>query len=174
MPPAATETTSACPTISALMSWCNHTYSPEAAAPIQTGSPEDVLLFVVGNVSTGSASSLVTLGKGTNGAVSYCCGTPVSNGSDVVCRDGNSVQVTDGEIIAGYAALANVSSLDGGNSSVPTASSTASANPSTQSSHEVAIGVGVGVPLGVIALASIIWAMWERRMRMRHAGGARH
>ncbi|KAF7166273.1 hypothetical protein CNMCM5623_000030 [Aspergillus felis] len=124
------------------------------------------------NVSTSSAVSLVTLGKGSNGAVSYCCGVPVSNGRDVVCPDGHSVQVRDGEIVAGYAALANVSSLDGGNSSVSSISSNSSANTSTQSSHEVAVGVGVGVPLAVIALASIVWAIWERRTRMQHAKGA--
>jgi hypothetical protein len=27
----------------------------------------------------------------------------------------------------------------------------------------VAIGVGIGVPLAIIALASIAWALWERR-----------
>lgn len=31
--------------------------------------------------------------------------------------------------------------------------------------HDVAIGVGVGVPLGVIAIASIAWALYERRQR---------
>ncbi|GIK00088.1 hypothetical protein Aspvir_004103 [Aspergillus viridinutans] len=124
------------------------------------------------NVSTSSAVSLVTLGKGSNGAVSYCCGVPVSNGRDVVCGDGHSVQVTDGEIIAGYAALANVSSLDGGNSSASSTSSNSSADTSTHSSHEVAVGVGVGVPLAVIALASIVWAIWERRTRMQHVKDA--
>jgi hypothetical protein len=103
--------------------------------------------------------------------VSYCCGVPVSNGRDVACRDGHSVQVTDGEIVAGYAALANVSSLDGGNSSGSTTFGNESANTSTHSSREVAVGVGVGVPLGVIALASIIWAIWERRTRMQHVKG---
>jgi hypothetical protein len=124
-------------------------------------------------VSTSSAVSLVSLGKGDNGAVPYCCGVPVSNGSDVVCRDGHSVQVPDGKIVAGYAALANVSSLDGGNSSVSTStnSSSASANTSTPS-HEVAVGVGVGVPLAVIALASVVWAIWERRTRMQQSKGA--
>lgn len=97
---------------------------------------------------------------------------PVSNGRDVVCRDGHSGQVTDGEIVAGYAALANVSSLDGGNSSGSTTFGNESANTSTNSSHEVAVGVGVGVPLGVIALASIIWAIWERRTRIKHVKGA--
>ncbi|RHZ55476.1 hypothetical protein CDV55_103133 [Aspergillus turcosus] len=116
-------------------------------------------------------SVCLTLGKGVNGSVSYCCGMPVSNGGDVVCRDGHSVQVPDGEIVAGYGALANVSSLDDGNSSGSTSSSNVSANTTTHTSHEVAVGVGVGVPLGVIALASIIWAIWERRTRMRHVKG---
>lgn len=83
-------------------------------------------------MSTSLAVSLVTLEKGGNGSVSYCCGVPVSNGGDVVCRDGHSVQVADGEIVAGYGALANVSSLDSGNSSVSPNSSNASASTSTQ------------------------------------------
>jgi hypothetical protein len=35
----------------------------------------------------------------------------------------------------------------------------------TQSCHDIAIGAGVGVPLGVIALMTLGWALFERRAR---------
>jgi hypothetical protein len=31
--------------------------------------------------------------------------------------------------------------------------------------RETTVGVGIGLPLGVIALATVGWALWERRRR---------
>lgn len=87
-----------------------------------------------------------------------------------------SVSVPYGTAIPGVAALA-VSSTNSSNSSC-SSSSTSSGNKSS-SSRETAIGAGVGVPLGVIAIASLIWAFWERRGRINalaqaQAAGSHH
>lgn len=98
-----------------------------------------------------------------NGTSRYCCGTPVANGSDTVCRDDtDSFLLADAQVLTGRAALANLvppdslSPSNSSNSSIP-------APASTSNSHDTTIGVGLGVPLGVIAIGSILWALWERR-----------
>lgn len=48
-------------------------------------------------------------------------------------------------------------------------SKTGASSASSQSSRDVAIGVGVGIPLGLIAIAALTWAMWERMIGRRHA-----
>ena len=89
-----------------------------------------------------------------------------------------TVSVPIGTAIPGRAALA-VSSTNSSNSSCPTETSTSNsdsnsssssgsgAGSGSSSSRETAIGAGVGVPLGVIALASLAWAFWERRGRIQ-------
>ncbi|KAJ9405547.1 hypothetical protein DTO045G8_6764 [Paecilomyces variotii] len=71
----------------------------------------------------------------------------------------------------GVAALAVSSS-----STASPASNNSISNPSSNSSHcntsdyssrGTAIGAGVGVPLGIISIASIAWAFWERRSRLK-------
>lgn len=125
------------------------------------------------NVTTGAGSSIITLGRNKNGVASYCCGIPVSDGHSVVCPDGHSFFVKSGTILAGYAALTNVSSLAADPTSSgtpePTGSNTASSSTAGSSNHDVAIGVGVGVPLGVIAVLTTLWALWERRKRLQYA-----
>ncbi|KAE8380845.1 hypothetical protein BDV26DRAFT_290106 [Aspergillus bertholletiae] len=133
------------------------------------------------NVSRSSGSSLFPLGLNSNKLAEYCCNEPVSNGSKVVCNSdsGSAFFVPDATLVAGYAALANVSSLSASNStsSNDTSSSSSSSSSSTSSSsssnsREVAIGAGVGVPLGVIALGAIAWALGERRARMKSLAAA--
>jgi hypothetical protein len=85
----------------------------------------------------------------------------VSNDSTIACRDGDDFTVPSGDVIPGYALLANVTSL-----SIVRSEPTA-VTPIIPDCHEAAIGAGVGVPLGVIALASIAWALFERRRRKR-------
>ncbi|PKX88770.1 uncharacterized protein P174DRAFT_516376 [Aspergillus novofumigatus IBT 16806] len=78
--------------------------------------------------------------------------------------DGDPFTIETGAVIPGVAALAgyvNASSMTNNTCPTPTG------NSSSPSSHDVAIGVGVGVPLGVITLASIAWALWERRQLCR-------
>lgn len=75
-----------------------------------------------------------------------------------------TVSVPVGTAIPGVAALA-VSSTNPSNSSCPSDSGSSSGS-SSSSSRDTAIGAGVGVPLGVIAIASLLWAFWERRGRI--------
>ncbi|KAJ5759913.1 hypothetical protein N7520_007069 [Penicillium odoratum] len=105
-----------------------------------------------------------------NGTSLYCCGTPIYNGSDIVCPYGNAFRLDDAKIILGRAALANVTSDSSSNSTNSTAvisSNSSTTSSSASSSHDVAIGAGVGVPLGVIAIGTLLWALWERRRANR-------
>ncbi|KAJ0417150.1 hypothetical protein BJY00DRAFT_210775 [Aspergillus carlsbadensis] len=100
----------------------------------------------------------------------YCCGTATTDGSELACRDGDDFTVPTGDVLAGYALLENVTSLNTTSDS-PTDSNSSSECPTcspcinTSSCNETTVGVGVGVPLGVIALATVGWALWERRRR---------
>lgn len=141
-----------------------------------------VLLYCIENINKGGGCSIINL-LYENGVSTYCCGTPISNGSDVICPHGNSFEVATGKMLYGYAALANSttdassgnSTCTSSNSSASVASSSASSSSSSSSAgRDTAIGVGVGVPLGVIAGASLVWAFWERkeRKRMQRSGGS--
>ncbi|KAF3395887.1 hypothetical protein F1880_006874 [Penicillium rolfsii] len=117
-------------------------------------------------VDSNKGSAIVTLST-INGSSRYCCGTPVANGSDTVCRDDtDSFLLADAQVLTGRAALAYLVPPD---SSLPSPSPSNSSNSSipapapTSNSHDTTIGVGLGVPLGVIAIGSILWALWERR-----------
>lgn len=88
-------------------------------------------------------------------------------------------QLEDGYILPGRAVLENVTSLDAApadsDPAAPSSNDTSNSLPSSSNSHnthrDVAIGAGVGIPLAVMALAALIWALWERRRatRFRHA-----
>ncbi|KAE8156191.1 hypothetical protein BDV40DRAFT_281865 [Aspergillus tamarii] len=131
------------------------------------------------NVSRSSGSSLFPVGLNSNKLAEYCCNDPVSNGSEVTCSSdsGSPFFVPDATLVAGYAALANVSSLSA-STSVSNSTSSSSPSPSSSSSspssnsRDAAIGAGVGVPLGVIALGAITWALWERRARTKSLAAA--
>ncbi|KAB8075987.1 hypothetical protein BDV29DRAFT_189742 [Aspergillus leporis] len=125
------------------------------------------------NVSRVSRASLFPLGLNTNKLAEYCCNEPVSNGSTVACSasSGDAFFVPDGTLVAGYAALANVSSLSASNST-PWSGNASSSSSSNSHSRDVAIGAGVGVPFGVIAVAAVTWALFERRGRRRAVTGA--
>lgn len=83
----------------------------------------------------------------------------------------NAEIVQNTNYLAGWVQANDTSSSSSTNSTASTCNSTASASTSSSNStatnngsnHDAAIGAGVGVPLGVIALASIAWALWERR-----------
>lgn len=99
-----------------------------------------------------------------------------------------SVSVPYGTAIPGVAGLAvsstrtnsskttnSTDSTDSTNSSSSSDSKSSSGSGSgsgSSSSGETAIGAGVGVPLGAIAIGSLIWALWERRGRMRALAAA--
>ncbi|CEO59028.1 hypothetical protein PMG11_03717 [Penicillium brasilianum] len=126
-----------------------------------------------------------------NGNAIYCCGTPIIDGDKIVCPNNptSGFEVPSGWPIPGRALLANSTLLDAiatASSPSVTASVSSSATSSTSSSsssssssgsasicttcHETAIGAGVGVPLGVIALFSIVWALFERRRALKGRG----
>ncbi|KAJ5735635.1 uncharacterized protein N7483_000760 [Penicillium malachiteum] len=107
-----------------------------------------------------------------NGISLYCCGTPVYNGSAIVCPYGNSFELDDGSAILGRAALVNATTKTSTTSNATTTTSSNSSaittsSSSSDNSHNVAIGVGVGIPLFVIAVGTLLWALWERRRANR-------
>ncbi|KAH8705992.1 hypothetical protein BGW36DRAFT_422517 [Talaromyces proteolyticus] len=109
----------------------------------------------------------------------YCCNNVVSSGNSPICLNnipsftmGNTNIVPNTNLLAGYVD-ANSSSTSANNTesscnATSTASSMSAQNTSAtadgqSNNHDAAIGAGVGIPLGLIALASIGWALWERR-----------
>ncbi|KAJ5766091.1 uncharacterized protein N7511_003707 [Penicillium nucicola] len=100
----------------------------------------------------------------------HCCGTANWENGTVNCGNFNSVEVPHGTALAGVAGLSATSTATATSSSVPSSSATTSSSASdsgSNSKREAAIGAGVGVPLGIIAIASIVWALWERRARFK-------
>lgn len=85
-------------------------------------------------------------------------------------------EIPNSDFISGYAGLSSYTNVSSTSSSTSSAiSSATSPAPSNTAScannnNHVAIGVGVGlgVPLGLIALVSIAWALWERRKVNRY------
>ncbi|CAI7601877.1 unnamed protein product [Penicillium discolor] len=107
----------------------------------------------------------------------YCCNGLVANGTSegLICGNvkGSPQQpftVASGTAIPGVAALSDLMKRTDDTSPTVTndtnTTRTASCITSTDS-NDVAIGAGVGVPLGITALHSIGWALWERRKRKR-------
>ncbi|KAL4950628.1 hypothetical protein BDW69DRAFT_197135 [Aspergillus filifer] len=80
-----------------------------------------------------------------NRVSTYCCGTVVNGDNTTECYDGESLfTIPSGEAVPDT------------NICVPVVET-------PEECHETAVGAGVGVPLRCIALASIVWALWERR-----------
>jgi hypothetical protein len=82
-----------------------------------------------------------------------------SDNTAICAKNYSTFQIPDSSIVPGYALLSDYTT-------VSNATSSTGSNPS--GNHNVAIGVGVGVPLGLIALAAIAWALWERRKLNRY------
>jgi hypothetical protein len=101
----------------------------------------------------------------------HCCGTANWEDGKVNCGNFKSVEVPTGTAIAGVAGLSAQSSAaatsSGASMSTPTSSTSPTSDSGSNTKREIAIGAGVGVPLGVIALASLAWAFWERRTRFK-------
>ncbi|OJD24546.1 hypothetical protein ACJ73_04089 [Blastomyces percursus] len=135
----------------------------------------------------------------------YCCGGFEIVDGNVGCMNGDSAfLLPPGEAIIGVAGLVNTttpaptptgaaSTTSTGTSTIATGTNTGlrptptdpgSTIPTTSpvtstcpSPRDTVIGVGVGVPLGVIAIAALAWAIWERSGRHQalaaaSAGGA--
>ncbi|KAJ5672608.1 hypothetical protein N7507_001735 [Penicillium longicatenatum] len=121
------------------------------------------------DVTKSEGASIINLSL-INGTSLYCCGTPIYNGSEIVCPYGDSFRLDDADIILERAALVNVTDItsDSTNSTTTVTANSTTSSPSSSavassSSHDVAIGAGVGVPLGIIAIGTLVWALWERR-----------
>ncbi|CAG8032664.1 unnamed protein product [Penicillium olsonii] len=124
----------------------------------------------------GAGAAVVWL-NGTGADSVYCCNSVLVNqtSSEKFCSNINgspqsSFAVADGYIIPGAAALSELVKGSNDTSSVVannTSTATPSSSPTIKESNDLAIGAGVGVPLGIIAIFSIGWALWERRKRKR-------
>ncbi|KAE8330321.1 hypothetical protein BDV39DRAFT_213095 [Aspergillus sergii] len=84
----------------------------------------------------------------------YCCGTVIVDNNAVGCKYEDPFELTEATVIPGVAYLAN-NGVNGNSTSSPSSSSC------------IAVEAGVSIPLGVIAIAAGIWALWERRRRRR-------
>ncbi|KAK2742627.1 hypothetical protein FQN55_007746 [Onygenales sp. PD_40] len=108
----------------------------------------------------------------------YCCGRTAVVDGEIGCMNGDSpFSLAPGFAIQGVAGLKNTTSDDPPTTtsasspsstptSEPTPSSTAMPEAKCPASRDTAIGAGVGVPLGVIAVAALVWALMERRSRL--------
>lgn len=128
---------------------------------------------------------------------SYCCGTPeVDDGGELACPNNlTSFTIEHGDMIYGYAGLANATEISGTSPSSTTSatpspvgdstgatsspgssdgSSSGGGGGSSTGSSNTAVGAGVGVSLGVSLAGALAWGFWERRKRLqerRAAGG---
>jgi hypothetical protein len=87
----------------------------------------------------------------------YCCGAVIADNGEPGCKYEQPFTLTEATVLPDAAFLEN-----NGDSN-----STESCQPSSRS---IAIEAGVSVPLGVIAIAAILWALWERRHRRNPKG----
>jgi hypothetical protein len=132
----------------------------------------------IASTNRGDGYPLVNVGY-SGSSSKYCCGAVAYKDNEVTCAaEGGPFSIDFGTAIAGVAGLAvnNTDSDSGssGNSTTVCDNNSGSSGSSTSkegaeeggsSNRDVAIGAGVGVPLGAIALASVAWALWERRQR---------
>lgn len=119
----------------------------------------------------------------------YCCNSIVNRPEEEfpACDSGEPFTIESGKFMPGVALLEGyVKASDANNSSSSDSDSNSSDSDSNSSdtnttscpdtndtqdagssNNDVAIGAGVGVPLGVIALVSIAWALYERSQRKK-------
>ncbi|KAL4905769.1 hypothetical protein BDW74DRAFT_12688 [Aspergillus multicolor] len=114
----------------------------------------------------------------TEEGVYYCCNSIVNNstGTKPSCAwDVEPFTLQSATIIPGAALLEGYVQVSDSDSTTNTSTTAQNAtvdcpspdsSSSSSDSHDVAIGAGVGVPLGVLALAGIAWALYERRRRL--------
>ncbi|CRG89127.1 hypothetical protein PISL3812_06163 [Talaromyces islandicus] len=117
----------------------------------------------------------------------YCCNNIIVSDGQPAClndlapfRMPNANIVENTNLLAGYVKANSTSSSTNSTDASDSACNATTASPSSANSttssgsnHDAAIGAGVGVPLGVIALASIAWALWERR-KLHRISAAQH
>ncbi|KAE8352058.1 hypothetical protein BDV28DRAFT_8529 [Aspergillus coremiiformis] len=120
----------------------------------------------------------------SGGTSTYCCGAVAFKDGKITCQaEGDPFRIDFGTAIPGVAGLARnmscstTTSSSNSTESGSTGNSTESGSTGNAtcentgpadrngSTRDVAIGAGVGVPLGVVALLSMGWALYERRQR---------
>ncbi|KAJ5825324.1 hypothetical protein N7474_002462 [Penicillium riverlandense] len=123
----------------------------------------------------------------------YCCNSVIAEDNAATCSNSMTgepstpFKVNNAELVPGVAALSNLvkkSKLShiashAAPQTEPTKHTTNSSteelnsnNTTCDSNKDVAIGAGVGVPLGLLAIAFLVWALWERRRRMQAVAAA--
>ncbi|KAJ5555794.1 hypothetical protein N7461_004264 [Penicillium sp. DV-2018c] len=152
---AATELTSACQMVYAIYRGSEDLYSHAQAVPTEAGTrvahgPTAKLSIVPYNENSGFP---IVAAQYNGSKTVHCCGTASWKNGSVSCGNFKSVSVPTGTAIPGVAGLAVKSSeTSDGSPNVP---------------REAAIGAGIGVPLAIMTIASISWAVRERRARFR-------
>ncbi|KAL4814087.1 hypothetical protein BDW67DRAFT_94499 [Aspergillus spinulosporus] len=115
----------------------------------------------------------------TDQGVYYCCNSIVNNvtGPNPSC-DLNlepftlqSATIVPGAgLLKNYVELSdsdNITNTNGTALNRTDACADSKTSGSNTNAKTVAVGTGLGVPLGVLALAGFVWAMYERRRRLR-------
>ncbi|EED15663.1 hypothetical protein TSTA_051010 [Talaromyces stipitatus ATCC 10500] len=98
------------------------------------------------------------------GTAEYCCNNMDAINNTPICAFNYSTfQVPDSSIVPGFALLSDYTTISNASSSTSSGS-----NNNHVVAVGVGVGVGVGVPLALIALASIGWALRERRKSNRY------
>ncbi|CBF87717.1 predicted protein [Aspergillus nidulans FGSC A4] len=131
---------------------------------------------VQSNIQRNTGCAIVPYNS-TDQGVYYCCNSIVNNvtGPNPSCDlDLEPFTLQSATIVPGAGLLKNYVELsDSDNTSNTTArnKTNACADADTLDANidakTVAVGAGLGVPLGVLALAGFVWAMYERRRRLR-------
>lgn len=95
-----------------------------------------------------------------------------SDSTPICAYNLSTFQIPDSSIVPGYALLSDYTTVSSDTSSTNATSTNATCSTASNSNSDhhtiVGVGVGVGVSLGLIALASIAWALWERRKLNRY------
>lgn len=147
-------------------------------------------IFDIGSYNK-TGPSTVAWYNGSGVDSKYCCGSIIVNQTETTCgalsngQHQDSFAIDDGTYVANVAALSRLRAQSTCDSagltnktntsdiispiSIPTATATVTKSsqcPGQYSTKVVAVCTGVGIPLGIIALVSIVWALWERKREL--------
>lgn len=91
----------------------------------------------------------------------YCCNNVIADNGSVACKYEEPFELTQGTVIPDAGFLKHNGDS---NSSSPTSPGSIRSSASC-----VAVEAGLSVPLGLIAIAAVAWAFWERRRQRKNA-----
>ncbi|KAL3480525.1 hypothetical protein BJX99DRAFT_18278 [Aspergillus californicus] len=99
----------------------------------------------------------------------YCCGAVSIDDDELSCAEGDSFTIPHGTAVLGVAGLSNNSTDEDHDDDDDDSHADEDEDDEDHKDHEVspalAIALGVGIPLGLILMAGVLWAVWERRRR---------